>query len=233
MRADPEAAASAARANAAWCDAVCAAHGAAGEWSADAWRCRRAVPAFYPNLVTLTPDLATALDSVRELEACTLPAGWGVKDSFRALSLDRLGFGVLVDGEWIAHPPARRRPIRSEWERVATAEHLAEWEAAWGQSRGAARVFLPELLHRADVAFLATRRARRIAGGLVAFRAAEAVALSNAFGALGASLEAGVEAASDHFPDLPLFGWEPVENLARWRAMGFRSVGPLRVWTRR
>jgi hypothetical protein len=233
MAADAEAAGAAARANAAWCDAVCAAHGAPGEWSAEAWRSRHPAPPLYPNLVTLSPDIDAALEAVRALEACGLPAGWGVKDSFRALSLDRLGFGVLVDGEWIAHPPARRRPIRSEWERVATAEHLAEWEAAWGQSGGGARIFLPALLERPDVAFLAMRRTRRIAGGLVAFRAGEAVALSNAFGAQGAALEAGVETASDHFPDVPLFGWEPVEDLPRWRAMGFRSVGPLRVWTRR
>jgi hypothetical protein len=170
---------------------------------------------------------------VRELETCGLPAGWGVKDSFRALSLDRLGFGVLLDAEWIIHPPARRRPVRSEWERVATAEHLAEWEAAWGQSGDAARIFVPALLARPDVAFLAMRRARRITGGLAAFRTEQGVVLSNAFGARGAALEAGVEAASDHFPDLPLIDWEPVEDLPAWRAMGFRSVGPLRIWTRR
>jgi hypothetical protein len=233
MPADAEAAGTAARANAAWCEAVCAAHGAGGEWSAVAWRSRRAVPAFYPNLVTLAPDVASALDAVRELETCKLPIGWGVKDSFRVLSLDRLGFGVLVDAEWIVHPPARRRPVRSEWERVATAEHLAEWEAAWGRSRDAARIFRPALLARPDVAFLAMRRAHRIAGGLVAFQTEQGVALSNAFGARGAALEAGIEAASDHFPDRPLIGWEPVEDLPAWRAMGFRSVGPLRVWTRR
>ena len=228
-----DAARDAARASAAWCEAVCAAHGASGERTADAWRSRHPVPAFYPNLVTLSPDIAAATGAVRELETCGLPAGWGVKDSFRTLSLDRLGFGVLFDGEWILHPPARRRPIRSEWERIATAEHLAEWEMAWGQSRGKARIFLPALLARPDVAFLAMRRARRIAGGLVACRTAEGVMLSNAFGAEGAALEAGVEAASDHFPDLPLMGWEPALELPRWRAMGFRSVGPLRIWTRR
>jgi hypothetical protein len=233
MAAGAEAASAAACANAAWCDAVCAAHGAPGERSAFVWRNRHPVPAFYPNLVTLSPDIAAALDAVRELETHGLRAGWGVKDSFRTLSLDRLGFGVLFDGEWIVHPAARRRPIRSEWERISTAEALAEWEAAWTQSRGKARIFLPALLERPDVAFLAMRRARRIAGGLVAFRTAEGVTLSNAFGAQGAALEAGVEAASDHFPDLPLFGWEPVEDLPHWRAMGFRSVGPLRVWTRR
>jgi hypothetical protein len=231
--ADAEACRAAARGNADWCEAVCAAHGRPGERDAIAWRNPRPVPAFYPNLVTLEPDIAGVLDAVRDLDGRGLPAGWGVKDSFRALSLDRLGFGVLFDAEWIAHPPARRPPIRSSWERVATEAGLAEWEAAWGQSAGGPRIFLPALLERADVAFLATRRARRLAGGLVAFRAADGVAISNAFGAVGAALESGIEAASDCFPDLPLIGYEPVERLAQWRAMGFRSLGPLRIWTRR
>ena len=180
-----EAAAAAARANAAWCETVCAAHGTPGELDELAWRNRRPMPAFYPNLVTLTPEIAPMLDAVRELDTCGLPAGWGVKDSFRTLSLDRLGFAVLLDAEWIVHPPARRLPIRSSWERVESAEALAEWEEAWGQSRGGERIFVPALLARADVAFLATRRARRITGGLAALRTEGGVAISNAFGALG------------------------------------------------
>ena len=228
-----EAGAAAARANAAWCETVCAAHGTPGELDELAWRNRRPMPAFYPNLVTLTPEIAPMLDAVRELDTCGLPAGWGVKDSFRTLSLDRLGFAVLLDAEWIVHPPARRLPIRSSWERVESAEALAEWEEAWGQSRGGERIFVPALLARADVAFLATRRARRITGGLAALRTEGGVAISNAFGALGAALEAGIEAVSDLFPGLPLLGYEPVEDLARWRAMGFRSLGSLRIWTRR
>jgi hypothetical protein len=223
----------AARGNAAWCEAVCAAHGLPGERSGAAWSNRNAVPAFYPNLVTLTPEVAPVLAAVHELEGAGLSGAWGVKDSFRSLPLDRHGFAVLFDAEWIVHPPARRRPIRSSWARVDTAEHLAEWEAAWGESAGGPRVFLPALLARSDVAFLAARRGARIAGGLVAFRSDASVAISNAFGAEGAALEAGIESASDCFPDLPLIGYEPVEDLARWRAMGFRSLGPLRIWTRR
>ena len=233
MAADGEALRAAARSNAAWCDAVCAAHGRPGERTTGVWLNRQAVPAFYPNLVTLAPEVAPALAAVRELAGAGLAGAWGVKDSFRALPLDDHGFAVLFDAEWIVHPAAGRRAIRTSWSRVDTAEHLAEWEAAWGESAGGPRVFLPSLLERKDVAVLATRRGGRISGGLVAFRSEECVALSNAFGAEGPALEAGVETASDQFPDLPLVGYEPVEELARWRAMGFRSLGPLRIWTRR
>jgi hypothetical protein len=226
-------AAAAARSNAAWCEAVCAAHGAPGERSSVAWINRRAVPAFYPNVATLVPEVAPVLALVSELASSGLTGAWGVKDSFRTLPLDDHGFGVLFDAEWIWHPPARRRPIRSSWSRIDTAEGLAEWEAAWGESAGGARTFVPALLERSDLAFLATRRAGRITGGIVAFLTEEAVALSNAFGGTGPALEAGIEAASDWFPDRPLVGYEPVEELAAWRAMGFRSVGPLRIWTRR
>ena len=44
----------AARNNAAWCDAVCRAYGAPGEFDDELWLTRRPAPPLYPNAVTLT-----------------------------------------------------------------------------------------------------------------------------------------------------------------------------------
>ena len=231
--------ADAARNNAAWCDAVCSAHGAAGELSDSHWLCRAAVPPYHPNLVTLAPASAPALAAVRELARARPAASWAAKDSFAALALAPLGFRLLFDAEWIARSPITHsagQRSRARWLRVETESALSAWEAAWGESRGRSRIFLPALLRRSGVAFLAALDGSgAIAAGVVANRTANAVGLSNAFarGEQAASLRAAcVEAASDAFPGLPLVGYEAGPALAASRALGFASLGPLRIWTR-
>jgi len=228
--------ADAARNNAAWCDAVCSAHGAAGEHSDSHWLCRSALPPHHPNLVTLAPASEPALAAVRELERARPAASWAVKDSFATLALAPLGFRLLFSAEWIARPPISRPSTRARWLRVETESALSAWEAAWGESRGRSRIFLPALLRRTDVAFLAALDGGgAIAAGVVANRTANAVGLSNAFaqGEEAASLRAAcVEAASEAFPGLPLVGYESGPALAAYRALGFTSLGSLRIWAR-
>src|SRR4029453_1798166 len=89
----------AARNNALWCDAMARAHGRAGELAAAHWLCREPMPPFYPNLVTLDAS-QRALDDVRALRQ-SLPAGFGVKDSFSALSLERESFRLAFEAEWL------------------------------------------------------------------------------------------------------------------------------------
>jgi hypothetical protein len=128
-----------------------------------------------------------------------------------------------------------------EWSTLETPRDLAEWEAAWsiepanGGASAPARVFLPPLLERADVAFLAARRAGRVVAGAVASRAAEVVGLSNLFARDPDAdrLRAGCLArAVDAFPGLPVGGYALGSDLAAARALGFEEIGPLRVWVR-
>ena len=88
--------ADAARNNAAWCDAVCSAHGHPGELSDSHWLNRAPAPPFYPNLVTLDRAPGPALAAVQELEAAPPSASWAVKDSFAVLPLERAGFRLLL-----------------------------------------------------------------------------------------------------------------------------------------
>lgn len=231
--------ASAARSNALWCDAVCRAHGRPGELAPGLWLSRHEVPRHYPNLVSLEPSPDRALEAIRALAGAGLPEGWGVKDSFRALALEPLGFRVLFEAEWLAlRAPLRRRPAApgTRFARVAADAELAAWEAAWGESDPGPRVFLPALLARGDVAFVAAWRGDRLAAGAIGMPAAGAVALSNLFGprANDAALRAGCLALlADLFPGRPLLGYAAGADLAAAKALGFAPLGPLRVWVRR
>jgi hypothetical protein len=229
-------AADAARNNADWCDAVCGAHGARGERAPSHWLTRAPTPAGYPNLVTLEAALAPAMAAVRELERVRPSEAWAVKDSFSVLPLEPAGFRLLFEAEWIARPALPARPPGSGgWTRVRSEPALAAWEAAWRESAAKPRVFLPVLLERSDVAFLAALDAEGgIAAGVVASRSPNAVGLSNFFARREReALRAGcIDAAQREFPGLPLVGYESGQDLAESRALGFVPVGSLRVWLR-
>ena len=230
----------AARANAAWCDAVCGAHGSPGIFSASHWLSRAPAPPYYPNLVTLDPAPGPALEAVGELDRAPPAASWAVKDSFGVLPLEGTGFRLLFGAEWILRPAGiARSPRRSRserWLRVESEPALAAWEAAWGESLGQPRVFLPALLRRSEIAILgALGTGGTITAGVVANRTEGVVGVSNLFakGEAGGGPRADcIEAVLDAFPGLPLVGYESGQDLVESRALGFRSLGALRVWVK-
>ena len=228
-----------ARNNAAWCDAVGSAHGSAGELSDSHWLSRAPMPPYYPNLVTLAPAPEPALAAVRELERARPSASWAVKDSFGVLPLEQAGFRLLFGAEWILRPARSDSPRRApgrRWLRVESDAQLADWERAWGESAGQPRIFLPPLLRRSEIAFLAAVAPDgSIAAGVIANRAGNVVGVSNLFarGDEGALLRGEcIDAAGDAFPGLPLVGYETGDALAESMALGFVSLGSLRVWVR-
>lgn len=232
--------ADAARNNAAWCDAVCRAHGTAGEHSSAYWLHRHPTPPRYPNLVTLVASVEPAMSAIRALVRTPPAASWAIKDSFGVLPLKSIGFRILLEAEWIYLPahlaPAPQRTSALVWSRVDSEPMLAAWENAWGESAGAPRVFVPALLTRSDIAILAAcDRTGRITAGVIANRTESAVGLSNFFarGDDDLRMRAGcVGAATTAFPGLPLVGYENGRDLAESRALGFKALGALRVWVR-
>ncbi|MFY0564849.1 hypothetical protein ACN28E_13415 [Archangium lansingense] len=229
--------------NAAWCDAVCRTHGRPGEFAEALWLNRAEVPRFYPNVVTLTPDGET--QQVDEISALELPGRWGIKDSFATLDLAPLGFVELFSAQWIHFPSERRVPAHSggaRWVRVRDTAALTAWEAAWSGQPGTAgpdpahAVFRPGLLDDASTTFLAAYRDDTLVAGAIAYRAAGVVSLSNTFftaaeaGALRAELLVQLQAA---FPGLPVVGYEHGDELAAWCDLGFKPIGPLRVWLKK
>lgn len=230
--------AEAARNNAAWCDAVCNAHGRPGEFFDGYWLTRRAAPPFYPNLVTLDPAVEPALAALRGLAQAGLPACWGVKDSFGVLRLDQVGFQLLFEAQWIVRPPqaAPRLSRILRWQRVRTEAKLAAWEEVWGESRGQARILLPPLLRDADIAILAGLDAGgAVTAGVIANRSTHVVGVSNLFvrGRDGDAVHAEcIATVVDTFPHLPLVGYESGPALVMSRSLGFKPLGRLRVWVK-
>ncbi len=79
----------AAQNNAEWCDAFCRTHGVVGRFRAGSWFSPVRTPPYYPDAVTLLPELSVEqlLSGIDTGEGCS------VKDSF-AWTLRLLGFGL-------------------------------------------------------------------------------------------------------------------------------------------
>jgi hypothetical protein len=229
--------------NAMWCDAVCSAHGAAGEFLDSIWLHRAGVPRYYPDAVTLAGAGAIAQQE-RTISALirSRQGGWSVKDSFHGLDLSRLGFSALFEAQWICASPAPANAPQAlkglKWEKASSETELQLWERAWAKSGsipGQPRTFLPPLLSDPDVVFLLGLRDNLPIGGGVLNRGAEVVGLSNVF-----SVETAPETiwrdliseAGAIFTGLPLVGYEHSAELATALQAGFEPIGPLRIWVR-
>jgi hypothetical protein len=241
----------AARNNADWCELVCSSQGTAGEFHEDIWITRGTVPRFYPNAVTLTEIGVEQLPSIAGLAASRPSPGWCVKDSWAALDLAGKRFSVLFDAEWIYLAPAHRlhdskwpatdARVAAEtltWSVARTDRELADWESAWNGYQTAtadgARVFLPALLDCKEVAFIAARREDQIVAGAIANRSAEVVGWSNFFTARGQSAldcaAASLAEIRQIFSGAPVVGYASGPALRGAQALGFESMGPLRIW---
>jgi hypothetical protein len=234
----------AARNNAEWCDAVCRAHGNPGEFHEDMWLNRHSVPRFYPNAGTLAEPSQRQIGLIDELIAAHLPSGWVVKDSFSMLELASRGFHLLFAAEWIYLSVSRVKDITAaretaRWEVVRSDRVLAEWESAWSRSAGDSsdsdnRIFAPSLLENEDIAVVAGYRDRHIIAGAIANRSDGVVGWSNFFAPRAEILTRAAESLATIagvFPDLPIVGYEHGDDLDNAHAIGFESIGPLRVWT--
>jgi hypothetical protein len=232
----------AARNNAEWCNAVCHAHNNPGEFHDDIWLNSKPVPRFYPNAGTLAEPSPRQLALIDELIAARLPPGWAVKDSFSMLDLESRGFRMLFDAEWIYLPVSRIKNIASartseRCELVRNELALAEWESAWTRSAGDMskdRIFLPSLLDNKDIAMVAGLRDGHIVAGAIANCSDDVVGWSNFFAPAPEMRDRAAESLATIrgvFPGLPVVGYEHGDDLRNARALGFESLGRLRVWT--
>lgn len=207
--------------NAAWCAAVCRAHGLPTTTDRYAWASPRRTPPYYPDLVTLDPDCPVdALDRVDAGPGCS------VKDSFGTLDLTDRGFGVVIEATWL-HTPAYDA-VDDGWVAVRDATALAGWVDAWGGGTG---IVVPELLADADVAVLARYDDGRVGAGATVNRAAGAIGVSNLFGAdPGRAWAGAVAAAYRVFGRHPVVGYEHGDDLAAAVRAGLTPLSPLRIW---
>lgn len=218
-----------------WYRTIVGSHGYAGEVASGIWLFRGAPPPYHSNAVTLSPDGIDA--QYRTLHELRLALGgpFSFKDSFSVLDMTALGFRPLFEAEWIWRDPTPDASAPRGWRRAASNAELEAWEEGLRNNGSPAdrRAFLPALLADDSLAFLTLRRDDRIVAGCAANRSAEVVGFSNFF-----SIEApddrlagsALAAVSAFAPGLPIVGYERGESLAQALRLGFRPVGPLRVW---
>jgi hypothetical protein len=216
--------------NARWCDAVCRSHGYPGEFTGRLWISAGHALPFYPNAITLSPDVTAA-----EATAGQDPSRpFAIKDSFARLDLAPHGLTPLFDATWIAVPTPAGGDDPS-WDVVTDPGDLVRWEAAWAGGGEVTGLFQPALLDDPDCVVLARRQDDTQVGGAIAFTAGGVTGISNVFksGIVSESLWEGVvRAVAGLRPGLPIVGYEQGEDLVAARAAGFRVLGPLRIWAR-
>jgi hypothetical protein len=226
--------------NALWCDAMCQAHGLATEFRDSLWLTTGKTPRFYPNVVSMEDRSAELLAVIGDLYARAKGLG-AVKDSFASLELDRLGFTILFEASWLWHEAvltSKSGPAGIRWGRVGTAAELEEWERAWdggpiGGSGAEDRVFLPSLLGRPEIGFIAGYSQNQIVTGAIGYQTGEVVGLSNVFtpeadqGLCWAGCLGAVQAL---FQNRPVVDYEHGADLDLALAAGFERLRPLRVW---
>ena len=223
----------AARNNAEWCDVVCRSHGAPTRFDKDAWTSPARTPPYYPDAVTLVPDLSVP-DLLSRVDTS---AGCSIKDSFASLDLSVHGFRVLFDAQWIVDTGARRSPEEAgaRWERARDPDNFARWIDAWRDTDGPTDVLRAEVLDHDSVAVIAARADDRVVAGAILSRSANVVGISNFFadeGITSPSWSGCLAFARTLFATATFVGYESGDGLVAAQRDGFEIAGPLRVWIR-
>lgn len=230
-----------------WYEAMFDAHGLAHESDGKVWLSHAHPPPFHSNLVVRSPEVSRSLleSYVRDLERMPPSAHWSLKDSYARLDLSPQGFAPLFEAQWIWRDPVELQappvPASLDWERVATASALKDWERVWwgdskneSQTRGSPQ-FPPRLLSSPEHIFLAGKLDGRVVAGGILNRSPGVVGVSNVFFDPTFAHEVWDTLAahgSTAFPHTPLVGYERGADLQLARRAGFKPIGPLRVWQR-
>lgn len=223
--------------NASWCDAVCRSHGYPGTFSTHLWASTRHRLRFYPNAITLDPEVTAP----EVLAAAAPDQPFAVKDSFARLDLAPAGFRLLAEDSWIVSEP--RPDVQEEppdgglsFGKITDPGELTAWETAWsGGDSSESPLFQPGLLADPRCSVLASGRERTIEAGAIVYAADGAAGVANLFstGSPQDQLWTGMRRAlADLYPHLPIVGYEQGASLAAARLAGFHVLGTLRIWAR-
>lgn len=224
--------------NARWCDAVCRTYGLRTTINERAWSVPTRTPPYYPDAVTLSPEL----DELELLARIDGSDGASVKDSWSALDLTGDDFARLVVGQWLWHdgtrpPEAGTPPL--VWRPARTREDMMAWTAAWADEPDAPSILHPSLLDEPGVHVLAASSTSEpdapvLAGCIV--NVTDGVAgLGNLFirsGDTGSAWAGAVTAAREVVGGIPIVGWETGSSIDAAVAAGCETIGSLTVWVR-
>lgn len=192
-------------------------------------------PPYYSDLTTLShTDTEEQLAAIHQLRLQSVN-GVGVKDGFSLLALEREGFKILFDANWVwAESSSLVKEISTQWIRVETVDELREWEKAWKACGSPTeRLMFPgSLLASNEIAFFAQKTPHGIEAGCIANVSSDCVGLSNVFTRhdLNAAMADCAQLAADFGGGDPVVGYDSGPELESMIDIGFESVGPLRIW---
>jgi hypothetical protein len=221
--------------NADFCDRICRAHGLSPQINPLAWTSAARTPNLFPDAITLS----SVADTESILSVIDDSSGCSIKDSFAALDLHAYGFSILFEASWIGMPPGLLDTSREKhdvrWERVGTAAEFEDWFTAWSKTNKSGAL-LPELLKDPAFDFLWARQEDRVLGGAIANHSDGAVGISNFFtnGPKTRDVWKGcVDYVSKLSPNRPVVGYLENSSLNSAELVGFRNLGPLRIWVKK
>ncbi len=204
-----------------------------------AWTAPTRTPPYYPDAVTLSPDVEEhdLLARVDDSDGCS------VKDSWARLDLSLEDFARLVVGEWVWLDPATPLPdlassARRTWERVTTADEMTDVGARLVDRPRGGRILRPSLLDEPGVHVLAARGAGR-SRGTGRRRARSSTSRVRSPGSATSSRVTATStgpgarprrAAREVAGGIPLVGWEAGASVEAAVAAGCERLGPLTVW---
>jgi hypothetical protein len=195
-----------------------------------------------PDMKMPTKTWGTALPLETLFQVYPLRESWSrpisIKDSFALLDLTPFGFAELFQAQWIFRQAptvfSRQEPPDLQWKHITSEGELVRWEEAWSQpALPRNRLFLPALLHDADICVIAAYKEDQIVAGAIANRTTEVVGLSNVFAPKQEAercWEGLLSQIATRYPSLPVVGYEHDESLTIASHVGFTTLGSLRVW---
>jgi hypothetical protein len=220
--------------NAAWIEMAMSALGIGGEFTPILWQNTNDMPPIFPNADTLGGTIFEKMAAIEQLVEKRGGRVVSVKDAWAELDLTTLGFDILFRATWLYRDPhplphsAHRLTI----EPITTPDDLDQFALACNGPDIPTAVYSPQLLNQADVVWLAAQHDHQIIAGATAVRAHGLNGINNVFGERIIHKQAVIAAAVQTFADLPACTYARDHELSSYHTLGFKSVGPLRVWLR-
>jgi hypothetical protein len=198
-----------------------------------AWTSPRRTPPYYPDAVTLSPEV----DAYDVLARVDPTDGCSVKDSWSRLELEGEDFARLVIGEWLWWDPSGQPGTPTDgrvWRRISSADDMAAWTRAWARDPADAGILPATLVAEPGVHVLAASDGEHdLAAGCIVNVTGPVAGVGNTFSTDGDQdrlWRGAVGAARDVAGSRPLVGWDAGADAEAAATSGAERLGPLTVW---